>query len=405
MDCLTLENLVRNKKLVDMKMLSDSISFVVDGRPNTIQKDEIKNIELFRGIKAFCMRICSEQGKETVHDFANVHESMISKIRSFISQNYGISAVVQELENLATTEGNLTFNNNILYLQSQKQIFSIPKHCIKNIIEVENDIQLDLGDTEIAFNTTSSISQLIGGKSSVETCIVSGVNCINPRSKVNLIFFENYFVMKGSSYDHTIFYDNINEIFYLKNDASFYLVLKLENCISQGQTRYDSLVFQLSDKEMEIVSTDTRLKSFYNGLQYDVVLEIFESLLNLKAQESDLYFKCTSKVFDGYLYFLNQALIFLPKSISIPLQEISHIEFSRINLSKFQARTFDMAVFASKVYNFNGIQKDSFGLIEGYFNENKIKMVSEVIEDSVSNESTDDENESGDLSDIIDSEE
>lgn len=401
MECLSLDNLLCSKKPASMKLSQDSILLKIGDQTIVIHRDAIKNMELFRGIKAYCLRISYEKDSIEVCDIHNIHESQVVRLRSSVFQNYGLSLSMQELETLGTTEGNLVFTNDILHFQSQKPIFSIPKSSIKNIIEVENDIQLDLGDVGIVLSTTSNISQLVDGRPSVEICIVNGVNCINPRSRSCLVFFKDYFVMKGSSYDHVVFYSGVTGMFYLRNDSSYYLALKLENCIAQGQTKYDSIVFLLPEKEMEVAASDQRLKSFYSGMQCDVILEIFEGLLGIKAQESIQYFKCTSKVFDGHLYFLSQVLLFLPKPITIPVEEISYVEFSRINLSVVQAKTFDMTVFASKVYNFNGIQKDAFNQVEQYFSQNDVRMVSEVIEDSYSGRS----DESEDLDGIIASEE
>lgn len=405
MDGIHLNYLVCNGKPAELKVCQTEIVVLIDQKNFTIQKSIIKNMEVFRGIKNFCLRLSYEDEKLFVLDFHNISESNLGKLRQFVSQAYDISLNIQDLESINTTEGNLIYNNDILLLKSSKQILSIPKTAIKNIIEVENDVQLDLGSVEIVLSTNSNISQLIDGKASIETCIINGVASQNPRCRATLVFFGNHLVMKGPSYDHSIFYDNIIELFYLKHDNSFYLVLVLDKEIAQGQTIYSSIVFLLNDKIMEVVSTDTRLKSFYSGPQHEIILDIFESLLKIKAQESDLFVKCTSKVFDGHLYFLENTLLFLPKSISISNDEITHVEFSRINLSKYQARSFDMTINGEKVYNFNGINKESFGLIESYFNKRNIKMVSEIIEDSISDESSGSYDESGDLSDIIGSDE
>ncbi|ELA41771.1 uncharacterized protein VICG_01123 [Vittaforma corneae ATCC 50505] len=409
MEMLTLENLVLSKKQATVKIGEDSVSIKVGEQSIDLSIGNIKNFELFRGIRAFCIRICyspSETQANIFYDLHNVHESYLVKLRTAISSIFGSTLPVQDLETLHTTQGNLVYTNDLISLQSDKQVFSIPKSSIKKVIELDNDIQLDLGDIEIVFNTTSNITHFITDKQSEEICIITGINCINPRSKSTFVFFDDYFVLKGSSYDHTISFSDISEIFFLKNDSSFYLVLKLENSIVQGQTRYESLVFLLTDKELEVVANDPRLKNHYFGRQYDVLLEIIEGLLKIKAQESELFFKCTSKVFDGHLYLLSESLLFLPKSICIPIEEISHVEFSRINLSVVQAKTFDMTVHASKVYNFSGIQKDAFNQIELYFNEKNIKMVSEVIEDSYSGESERSEDEySSNISDIVESDE
>lgn len=408
METLSIDNLLFGKKPVSLKIEKDSLTLRLGEQNIVLSTQEIRNFELFRGLKAFCLRVSfirNEANGIQFYDIYNIHESSLLKLRTVLSSVFGLTLPLEELETLRTTEGNLVFTNDILSLRSDKQIFSIPKTAIKKVMEIDNDIQLDLGDVHITFNTSANISHFLSDKSSEEICVINGINCINPRSKSTLVFFSDYFILKGSSYDHTIMYDSINEMFFLKYDSSYYLVLKLENCIIQGQTKYESLVFLLNDKELEVVAKDSRLKAFYTGTQYDVLLEIFESLTAMRALESLVYCRCTSKVFDGNLYFLNNSLMFLPKSFSISLDEISCVEFSRINLSIAQAKTFDMTILASKIYNFNGIQKDNFAQIEQYFNRNNIKMVSEVIEDNYSDGSSGSDEDSKDLSDIIGSDE
>jgi hypothetical protein len=400
------DNLLYLKKPASLKIDGNFISLRLGEQNNQILKENLRNFELFRGLKGFCLRISfinKNADNLSFYDIYNLHENSIPKLKSSIATIFGISLILQDLESLRTTEGNLNFTSDVLSLNSEKLIFSIPKSEIKKVMELDNDIQLDLGDISLTFNTTSNTSHFLSDKSSEEICIVNGVNCINPRSKSTIVFFNNYFVLKGSSYDHTVLYESINEMFYLKFDSSYYLVFKLENYIVQGQSKYDSLVFLLSDKDLEIVAKDSRLKTFYSGKQYDLILEIFESLTNLRAQESLVYCRCTSKVFDGNLYFLNSSLLFLPKSISVTLDEISCVEFSRINLSIAQAKTFDMTIIATKIYNFNGIQKDNFQQIEQFFGRNNIKMVSEVIEDSMTDTVSNSGEDDDDLSDFIES--
>lgn len=399
MEVLTIENLFVDQLPAALKIAQEGLALEVGKEHISIDREIIKTMDLFRGKRFFCLRISTDND---VYDLQNVHESFLGKIRTLASQYYGVDVTNTELETLHTARGNLVYSNSIVYLQSDKPVFGIPKAAIKNIIELENKLEFHLDEAEIVFNTTSNIAQFIGNKVSEEICIISGVNCINPRSKSTLIFFKDYFVLKGSSYDHSIFYNDVEEMFFLKRDALFYLVVKLCSCIVQGQTRYDSLVFLVGGREVEVAAKDSRLKPFYQEDQAEVLLQIMEALVKIKAQESVSSMKCMSKVFDGHLYLLNNSLQFLPKSISIPLNEISYVEFSRINLSMAQAKTFDMSVFAGKVYNFNGLPKDSFNELEVFFNEHGIKIVSEVIEESDSESST--ETDGSDLSDIIDSE-
>lgn len=400
MDVLTLDSLLFEDSPAVMKMAQEGIAFKLGEDKIMVSKEEIKNINLFRSKRAYCIRISTENKN---YDLINVHESYLTKIRTTAGQFYGITPDTADLECFNTTHGNLIYSNPIVYFQGQKQIFSIPKSQINKITELENELEFHFDGMEVVFNTTSNVSQFIDSKISEEICIINGVNCINPRSKTTLIFFPDYFIAKGSSYDHSVFYNDIEELFYLNRDTHHYLVVKLSSYIIQGQTKYTSLVFLVGDKEAEVAAKDKRLKPFYQGDQAEVLLEIMESLIKIRAQESKVSIKCTSKVHEGYLYLLNNSLQFLPKSISISLKEVSHVEFSRINLSLAQAKTFDMTVFADKVYNFGGIQKEAFNSLELFFNDNNIRIVSEIIEETISDDTTDNDSDS-DISDLVDSE-
>lgn len=401
MDVLTLENLVFNLAPATLKMAQEGLAIKTGDNIITIPRENIRNIDIFRSARAFCLRIQASD-TQTIYDLLNLHESLLGKLRATASSFYGLTPQMTELEIKNTAHGNLFFTNNLIELRNEKRIFNIPKEAIRQIIELDNDLEFHLDGVDIVFNTSSEIATLITSKVAEEVCIISMVNCIHPRSKSNLVFFNDYFVLKGSSYDHTVPYRNIEDILFLRKESDFYLVLKLASPVVQGQTKYESIVFLLQNKEIEVVAKDSRLRSFYKDTLPAVLLEVFESLSHIKAQESEKSIKCTAKVFEGYMYLLNDTIQFLPKAISIPLNEVSHVEFSRINLSMAQAKTFDMTIFSSKVYNFTGIRKEAFNDLEIYLNKNNIRIVSEVIEESFSS-SRSDESDGSDLSDIIDS--
>lgn len=398
MDPLAVDNLLVDKKPASMRIGGEGIDLRIGGEQITIFSSALRTLDVFRGARGWVLRLVSED--RTV-DISNVHESQLARIRSAATTHFGLAVTNVELETLSTTRGNLSYTNGLVSLMTNKQIFSIPRTEIKSITELENELVLQLEGAEIVLSTQSSVPALVGATASSEICIVNDINCLNPRSRCTLLFFSDYFVLRGSSYDHSIFYSDVEEIFYLKRDTLFYVVVRLGACIVQGQTRYDSIVFLVGDRPVEVAASDSRLRPFYSGDQAEVLLDILEALIKIKAQESVASFKCTSKVFEGHLYLLPGSLQFLPKSISIPLGEISYVEFSRINLSMAQAKTFDMTVFASKVHCFKGIPKDSFGDLEVFLAENSIKMVSEVIEESESK--SDYESDGSNLSNIIDS--
>lgn len=140
-------------------------------------------------------------------------------------------------------------------------------------------------------------------------------------------------------------------------------------------------------------------KSFYEVLKGFTKPKIstvgsFSTLNNGKS------LKCSLKASDGHLYPLDNSMIFLPKAIYMPLSEIQNVEFSRVNVSKFAAKTFDMKITTcDKDYMFASLPKEDFGQLEQYFTEKNIKITSEVIaeEMSYSSEETDgDDDYSGD---------
>ncbi|OQS54295.1 POB3 [Ecytonucleospora hepatopenaei] len=187
---------------------------------------------------------------------------------------------------------------------------------------------------------------------------------------------------------------------YLTTEGETYLVVKLDNPILQGQTRYDSMVFSLDKKDIEVSAKDKRLKDYYTGTQDEVVVEIFEKMLGVEARQAMFFVKCNNKVNNGVLFFMESGLQFLTKNMYVEKRNIVLVEFQRLNVPAIQARTFDMSVHADKVYTFSSISKDVFPSIEDYFGKDGIKMVSEVMEEysEPSNEESEDDSN---LSDII----
>lgn len=363
-----------------------------------IKKDQIKNIEVFRSIRKYCLRIITETG---CYDILNVDESQLIPIKQRASEYFGINLINTELETLNTTEGNLVFSNNILTLHSEKPVFSIPKNAIEHIVELGNEFQFHLKDVEIVLSTTSNAINFLKNKVNDEVCIVTNVNCVSPRSRVTLIFFETHFECRGSSYDHSIAYKDVTNVLFLETDTDTYLLLRLETPIVQGQTRYEGMVFSLDKKEIEVSARDGRLQEYYHGGQDEVVVEIIEKLIGSTAREAKFYIKCTNKVNDGYLFFMDTGLQFLPKPTFLSIEEIKAVEFSRIGGSVLQGKSFDMTVHGEKIYNFNSINKTDFTKVEEYFTHHGVKTVMEVI-DEISSEESKYSDEESNISGIID---
>lgn len=125
----------------------------------------------------------------------------------------------------------------------------------------------------------------------------------------------------------------------------------------------------------------------------DVFVEIFKTLTNTEVIRSRFTtndkmrgLKCTFKAYEGQIYPLDGCLIFLPRSLRINIKDIHSVEFSRINVSSLQAKTFDMTISTDINYAFNGLYKEDFGILEKYFTENNIPIRSEVFDEVISSD-------------------
>ncbi len=405
MEILQVENVIFKKDPVTLKMAQSEIEVDNPKGRREVKKEQIKNIEIFRSKNNFGLRIYFVVGENEVSeiiDLCNIPENYINKIKLFATEAYGISVSTTELETLCTTEGNLIYSNGAVTLHTTKPVFSIPKSEIEKIVEIENDMQFTLTDgMDLVLTTNSNVHNFLQNKVSEEVCVIGNVSCINPRSKSTLIFFDDYLITKGSSYDHRILYDNINTILFLETEVEQYMILKLNNPIFQGQTKYEGMVFLLDDKEIEVAAKGSRLKEYYKAKQPEVVLEVMENMADRTAVSSELYFKCSHKINDGYLFIMSDSLQFLPKSITIPTSSIHLVEFSRLNISSIHTKTFDMTVQADKVYVFIGLGKSKYAQLEEYFNKNGVKMIQEVIDEDYSSEGFAEDDDDEDISDII----
>lgn len=400
LDALILEHVVLSDQSGSVRIGPDEIGNDVGDINICIKKDQIKNIEVFRSVRKYCLRIITENG---CYDILNVDESQLIPIKQRVSEYFGINLVNTELEALNTTEGNLVFSNNILTLHSEKPVFSIPKNAIDHIVEIGSEFQFHLKDAEIVLSTNSNAINFLKNKVNDEVCVITNINCVSPRSRVTLIFFENHFECRGSSYDHSIAYKGVTSVLFLETDVDTYLLLRLETPIVQGQTRYEGIVFSLDKKEIEVSAHDSRLQEYYHGGQDEVVVDIIEKLIGSAVNEAKFYIKCTNKVNDGYLFFMDNGLQFLPKPAFLSIDEIKSVEFSRIGGSVLQGKSFDMTIHGEKIHNFNSINKADFNKIEEYFTHHGVKTEMEVIEE-VSSEKSKYSDEESNISGIIDDE-
>lgn len=398
MSAFIIDQGILNNQVAKLTLDDKGIVIKTGSSTHEILKEQIKNIELFRSIKKYCVRVATEKD---IHEILNVDESYLGEFKQLVTKYFALNANVMNLESVNTTEGNLVYNNNLLTLHSSKPVFSIPKSKIEKIVEIDNELQIHLPDVEIVLSTTSNVTDFLKNKVREEICVISGLNCVNPRSKSTMIFFDTYLENRGSSYDHTIFYKHILEVLYLPTDNENYMVFKLDTPILQGQTRYESMVFNLDKKDIEVAAKDHRLKDYYRGAQDEVVIEIVEKMTGLQVKTGMFNLKATFKVYEGHLFCMKEGIQFLSKPIFIDLEDIKFVEFSRTTLSLLQAKTFDMTINTDKAIHFTTINRQYLDVLKRYFTDAKIHITTETVEEYMSDGSEEESLEEGDISDII----
>lgn len=421
MEVLTLkECFLRSKtqKSATIKISKDGIAIkTADNKLHTIEKGDIKDAELFYGIIKMTMRIFTCD----LYEICNVDQNHIDELKRVFSEYFKINLYVKELEITDVHEGELGINaQKALEFRNKKVIFDIPIRDIGSVVDIKNEISISLDNVEIRFvsdkETINEIKQGCSATIDDEILSIEDLSLSYPRGKFNFVFFQEYFRLVGSSYDHKIYYKGVTSLYvleksYISNDEK-YVLIGVEPAVRQGQTKYEFIVASFDDCEIEMTVDDERLKEEYSGLLATSFVEIMEALCVVKPIRSTFATKdgmrslrCATKAYEGQLYPLNDCLLFLPRAIRLDLKSISLVEFSRINLSTMQAKTFDMTIFCNGAHTFISIPKEEFGALEQYFSDKQIKARSEIIEDTMSSDGDEGEYDSENDSIVVSSEE
>lgn len=412
MEVLTLEKcLLKNQneeKEITIKFAKEGVAIrLPTNEITTIKADSIKNIELFRGVRDVSLRIFSE----VIYYINNISENHIDDLKKICSEWYKINIYMKELEINNVNFGELdVINNAFVEFRNEKTIFDIPISSIDSIADIRNEISIRFGNVEVRFITDkesiTEIKDVCNNNIEDDIYTIDEMTVVNPRGKNNFKLYKEYFRIVGYSYDHKIYYKGISNIYELSKayveNVDKYVVLELEQPIRQGQTKYPLVVFSFADEEIEIEVEDERLEKNYSGYLSDVFVRIMESLC-VKSRVTSTFstsdnmraLKCILKAYEGQLYPLDTCLLFLPRAFKINTREIHSVEFSRINISLMQAKTFDMTIFGEGQYVFYGLNKEDFGVLEKYFTEKNIPIRSEVIDEVISSDESEGEDSEG----------
>lgn len=418
MDVLTIGDCflrARPDKSATVKISRDGVAIkTMDGKVCVVDKNDIRDAELFYGTRKMALRIFGAE----MHEVYNVDHNHIDELKKVFSEYFRISLYVKELEIAEVCSGELGVNaKNALEFRNRKVVFDVPMKDIESVVDIKNEVSVSFGDVEIRFvsnrGAIEEIKRQCNATVEDEILRIEDLSLSYPRGKFNFVFFQDHFRLVGSSNEHRIYYKSVTSLYVLEkgyiHDEDRYVLIGVDPAIRQGQTRYEHVVISLDGADGEIAVDDERLRKEYSGPLVGTLVEIVEALCIVKAIRSSFEtrdgmrsLRCATKAYEGQLYPLDDCLLFIPRAIRLDLKTITLVEFSRINLSTMQAKTFDMTVFCGGTHTFSSMPKEEFGALEQYFSSNGIRARSEVIEDVASSDD-EEEYESGDDSMVVSS--
>ncbi|EPS38733.1 hypothetical protein H072_7510 [Dactylellina haptotyla CBS 200.50] len=230
---------------------------------------------------------------------------------------------------------------------------------------------------------------------------------LTPRGRYDVDMYDASFRLRGKTYDYKIPYEHVKKFFLLPKpgDIHHLLVLGLEPALQQGQTKYPFLVLQFAQDEeltcdLNITEEDLqnkfqgRLQMHYENSAHLVLSSIFKGVTGKKITTPSKDFtsynqqygvKCSLKANEGNLFFLDKALLFVPKpAIYVSFDNVKFVTLSRLGGQVSASRTFDVTVSmnSGSEHQFNNINREEQASLENFFKARGVKIKNDLVEDA-----------------------
>ncbi|RKP23665.1 structure-specific recognition protein-domain-containing protein [Syncephalis pseudoplumigaleata] len=376
------------------------------GQVFTIRREDLRKTQWLRAARGYQLRI--QLKDNTIVKFDGFDEDAYDRLKNSIRHNYHLPLDIKELCLKGWNWGKTEFQGNyLLFNIGNRQTFEVPLNEVSNTnISGKNEVSIELamndsagslkekrerarrrGDQlmEVRFyvpgmvqtdegegEEEQSAAQLFYEtlKTKAELGQVTGeyvvrfhdVFSLSPRARFEVDFFPTFLRMRGKTYDYKILYDTITRMFLVPRPDDVHI--GIDPPIRQGQTRYPFLVFQfLKEEEIdvdlnmdaeELAKYEGKLESSYHNFTYVIVSTILRALTDKKitvpgnsynSHHNQKGIKCSLKANEGFIYPLENYLLFLPKPVTlVPLREISSVVFSRLSNAMTTSRFFDVKI-------------------------------------------------------------
>lgn len=392
-DVISISDIYSNEVSLDMKLAPAGIAVksASTGQVSTIESGEIASMELFRGVRKITLRVYTATN---IYSFTNIEDTLVEKLKDACYRWYNQIVYFKELNIYTPTSGSLSVDDIKVVFGGEKASFDIPINRIESVYESKNDLVFIFKDngsgvSELTFSTQNKnlAKHLRESSSKSELITFESIQTVFPRGKMNYVFYDDYVKIIGQTHSHKLFYSDVKEVYLVDKDLNDkYCAIRIEP-LRQGNTKYDFLVLSFDDTESDFDIND---KS-YKGLLSETFTELVCDLTSVAVERGANPIKCIAKAYEGAIYVLEKALLFLPKALLINVSDITLVEFSRINFSRLTSKTFDMRIMSDgMLYNFDGLPKEEFSVLELFLSNHGVKVQSEIIADNFGEEEDDD---------------
>ena len=233
---------------------------------------------------------------------------------------------------------------------------------------------------------------------------------ITPRGKYSLDMYQTFLKFHGRTHNFKILYRCINGAFVLPKPDGQHIafVISLSTPIKQGQTYYPFIILQFHKDTKERVKAnlspeqlkgnfDNKLEPEIEGPLHEVLSKLFVSMIKIKiivpegfkSAKDTPAVRCSVRAFEGHLYPLKKALLFVNKPVVyIRLSDIQHVEFARVSQSATQPnRSFDLNVYTKigETHQFTGMDRNEYTPLVEYIQQKKISIRNLEVEAPKSN--------------------
>ncbi|CAG0884008.1 unnamed protein product [Cyprideis torosa] len=404
-----------------LKLTSAALTFKAQktGKTDTIPAGDIELLNWQKIAGTWGVRIFLKNG--SLHRFGGFVEDDQDKLTRFFKDNYHKDMSLREYSVKGWNWGTARFKGKVLTFEVGGQPdFDIPlvnvSHVVAGKQEVtmefhkNDDAPVDLCEMRFHIPATGegdsdpveAFKDEVMKQASVITAsgdaiaIFTEVNCITPRGRYQMKFYQKFIGLHGKAFDYRIPMTNVLRLFLLphRDTRLMFFVISLDPPIKQGMTRYPFLIFQFNhedDIDIELPFTDEELKEKFEGRleremsgpTYEVMSKLFRALTQRKittpgkfiGHSSSPAVSCSYKAQAGYLYPLERGFLYVHKpTIHIRLEEVNNVNFARSGGAATRSFDLEIETKTGQMHTFSSIEKEEYPKLFEYIVGKKLRI-------------------------------